>query len=78
MHSLVPFFTPTQLQIADAGIDVCTALNDGESFSTVESDALSMIGASSYSWAIPQSAQVTAIETLVALYCPANAAKLPS
>jgi hypothetical protein len=77
VHSLVPFFTPTATQIATSGIQVCTAFNEGQSFSTVESDALSMIGASSYSWAIPQSAQITAIETLVALYCPANAAKLP-
>jgi len=78
VHSLVPFFTPTPTQIADSGIQVCIAFDQGQSFSTVESDALNMIGASSYSWAIPQSAQVTAIETLVALYCPANAAKLPS
>lgn len=77
VHSLVPFFTPTAAQIASSGIAVCTAFDQGQSFSTVEADALSMIGASSYSWAIPKSAQATAIQTLVALYCPANAAKLP-
>jgi hypothetical protein len=76
VHSLVPFFTPTPTQILTSGVQVCTALDQGESFSAVEADALNMIGASSYSWAIPQSAQTTAIETLVALYCPANAAKL--
>lgn len=77
VHNLVPFFTPTPTQILDSGIQVCEAFNEGQTFSTVEADALNMIGASSYSWAIPQSAQVTAIQTLVALYCPANASKLP-
>lgn len=76
VHSLVPFFTPTPTDIATTGIQVCTALNQGQSYAQVQADALDMVGAGSYASYIPSSVPAVAIQTLVALFCPANAAKL--
>ena len=76
VHSLIPFFTPTPADIAATGNQVCTALDQGQSFSQVKSAALDMVGAGSYAWMIPSSVPEIAIRTVVALYCPANASKL--
>ncbi len=76
VHSLLPFFTPTVAQLAVSGDQVCTALDQGVSFSQVKSQALALVGAGSISWMIPSSVPDTAVRTLVALYCPANAVKL--
>ncbi|MDQ6615475.1 MAG: hypothetical protein M3083_12200 [Actinomycetota bacterium] len=76
MHNLLPLFTPTPAQIATAGDQVCTALDQGKTFSQVKSAALNLVGAGSLSWLIPSSVPDTAIRTLVALYCPANTSKL--
>lgn len=76
VHSLLPFFTPTVAQLAAAGDQVCTALDQGVSFSQVKSQALNMVGAGSLAWMIPSSVPDTAVRTLVALYCPANAVRL--
>jgi hypothetical protein len=76
VHDLLPFVTPTADQIASAGNQVCTALDQGTSFAQVKSQALDMVGAGSISWMIPSSVPEIAIRTVVALYCPINAAKL--
>lgn len=76
VHSLLPFFTPTVAQLAAAGDQVCTALDQGISFSQVKSQALNLVGAGSLAWMIPSSVPDTAVRTLVALYCPVNAVKL--
>jgi hypothetical protein len=76
VHSLVPFFTPTAADVADAGNQVCTAFDQGKSFSQVKSKALDMVGAGSFSWLIPSSVAGDAVRTLVNLYCPAYASKL--
>ncbi len=76
VHDLVPFFTPTPSQIASAGIQVCTALNAGDSLSQVQAAALNMVGAGSFSSLIPSSETQVAIQTLVSLYCPGNDSKV--
>ena len=76
VHDVVPFFTPTPAQIASAGIEVCTSINAGDSLATVEAAALNMVGAGSLSSLVPSSDTAVAIQTLVALYCPANASKV--
>jgi hypothetical protein len=76
VHSLLPFFTPTPAQIASSGNQVCTSLDQGMTFSQVKAAALNLVGAGSIAWMIPTSVPDTAVRTLVALYCPANASKL--
>jgi hypothetical protein len=76
VHSVVKFFTPTPADIASAGVAVCGALNQGESYSQVQAAALDMVGIGSYAWAVPSSVTQVAIQTVVALYCPGNASKL--
>jgi hypothetical protein len=75
VHSLVPFFTPSAADVADAGTKVCTAFDQGKSFSAVKSTALDLVGAGSYSWLVPPSVAASAVRSLVNLYCPAYAAK---
>lgn len=76
LHSLVPFFTPSAADVADVGNQVCTAFDQGKTFSQVKSKALDMVGAGSYSWLIPSSVPTSAIRTLVSLYCPAYSSKV--
>jgi hypothetical protein len=75
VHSLVPFFTPSVAEVADAGAKVCTAFDQGRSFTAVKSTALDLVGAGSYSWLVPPSVAASAVRSLVNLYCPAYAAK---
>jgi hypothetical protein len=70
VHALVPFYTPTAADIAAAGNDVCTAFDQGDSLAQVQTAALNMIGAASFSSFIPAADTDVAIQTLVALYCP--------
>jgi hypothetical protein len=76
VHTLLPFFTPSPAQIASAGNQVCTAFDQGQSLSRVESEALNLVGAGSIAFLIPSSVPQTAIQTLVALYCPGYASKV--
>jgi len=78
VHDLLPFFTPTAAEIQSAGIQTCTALNDGDTFVQVQAAALNMVGAGSFASYIPSADTAVAIQTLVALYCPANASKVAS
>lgn len=76
VHGLVPFFTPTAADVADVGNQVCTAFDQGKTFSQVKSKALDMVGAGSLGWLIPSSVPGDAVRTLVNLYCPAYASKV--
>ena len=75
VHGLVPFFTPSAADVADAGNKVCTAFDQGKSFTSVSSTALDLVGAGSYSWLVPSSVAASAVRSLVNLYCPAYAAR---
>ena len=65
--------SPTPAQIAEAGDQVCTAFDNGQSFAQVKATGLSMIPASvtvtpaTADWAVRQA---------VALFCPGHANKL--
>lgn len=70
---LLLLFSPTPAQIAQAGDQVCTAFDSGQSFTQVKATGLSMI---------PPSVVVTpdtadwAVRQLVTLYCPGHSTKL--
>jgi hypothetical protein len=78
VNNLVPFFTPTPAQVAQVGNAVCTDFDHGETAAEVDSQALNMVGAGSYSWMIPSSVPAEAVATVVNLYCPGYASKLVS
>jgi hypothetical protein len=70
---LLLLVSPTPAQIAQAGDQVCTAFDGGQTFTQVKATGLSMIPASikvapaTADWAVRQA---------VALYCPGHASKL--
>lgn len=74
VHQLVPFFTPTAAQVAKVGNEVCTAFDQGMTFSQVKSKVSSMLG--SFSWLLPSSAVTEGVRTVVSLYCPGYASKV--
>lgn len=76
VRAIIPFYTPTPTDIATAGNEVCTALDQGESLAQVQAAALGMIGASSYASFIPSADTQVAIQTLVSLYCPGYASRV--
>jgi hypothetical protein len=76
VHSLLPTITPTVAQIADAGNQVCTLFDQGQTAAQVKNQMLSVVGLGSLSFMIPASVPDTAVRTLVALYCPGYASKL--
>ena len=70
---LLLIFSPTPAQIAQAGDQVCTAFDSGQSFTEVKSTGLSLIPASVT--VTPETAD-WAVRQVVTLYCPGHAAKL--
>lgn len=76
VNKLVPFFTPTPAQVAQVGNQVCTAFDQGQTAAEVDSQALNMVGAGSYSWAVPSSVPAQAVAVVVSLYCPGYTSKL--
>ena len=70
---LLMFVSPTPEQIAQAGDQICTAFDNGQTFAQVKAAGLSMIPASitvspaTVDWAVRQA---------VTLYCPGHLAKL--
>jgi hypothetical protein len=70
---LLLLVSPTPAQIDQAGDQVCTAFDNGQSFAQVKATGLSMIPAS-----VTVSADTVdwAVRTAVALYCPGHANKL--
>lgn len=70
---LLMVFPPTPAHIAQAGDQVCTAFDSGQSFPEVKATGLSMIPASVT--VTPDTAD-WAVRQLVTLYCPGHASKL--
>ena len=70
---LLMLFSPTPAQIAQAGDQVCTAFDNGQTVAQVKATALSMIPPS-----ITVTADTTdwAVRQAVTLYCPGHASKL--
>ncbi len=70
---LLLLVSPTPAQLAQAGDQVCTAFDNGQSFTQVKATGLTLIPASitvsptTVDWAVRQG---------VAMYCPGHAAKL--
>lgn len=73
VHALVPF-TPTPAQIAQAGNQVCTALDQGKTVAEVKATALQMAGA--YAALVPASVADSAVRTIVTTFCPGYTSKL--
>ena len=65
--------SPTAAQIAQAGDQVCTAFDGGQSFAQVKATGLSMIPASI---TVPPATVDWAVRQAVTLYCPGHASKL--
>jgi hypothetical protein len=76
VHNLLPVFTPTAAQIAAAGDAVCSAFDQGKTFTQVKALVLTMVGAGSLSALIPAAIPANAVTSLVGLYCPGYAPKL--
>jgi hypothetical protein len=74
VHQLVPFFTPTATQVAHVGDQVCSALDQGMTFSQVKSKVTSLLGP--FSWLLPSNIATQGVRTVVALYCPGYASKV--
>jgi hypothetical protein len=74
VHQLVPFFTPTAKQVAHVGDQVCSALDQGMTFSQVKSKVSSLLG--HFSWLLPSTVATQGVRTVVALYCPGYASKV--
>jgi hypothetical protein len=74
VHQLVPFFTPTAAQVARVGNQICTAFDQGMTFSQVKSKVSALLG--SLSWLVPSSIAAQGVRTTVGLYCPGYASKL--
>ncbi len=74
VHQLVPFFTPTAKQVAHVGDQVCSALDQGMTFSQVKSKVSAMLG--HFSWLLPSAVPTQGVRTVVALYCPGYASKV--
>jgi len=70
---LAVFATITPAQIADAGNQICTAFDNGQSFAQVKSTGLTMIPPSI---AVKPATVDWAVRKGVALYCPGHASKL--
>lgn len=71
---MIPLFHPTAAQVAQAGNQVCSAFDAGQTYSQVKAQALSMAG--QYRNLIPASAPDWAARKLVAMYCPGYASKI--
>ena len=65
--------SPTAAQIAQAGDQVCTAFDGGQSFAQVKATGLSMVPASI---TVPPATVDWAVRQAVTLYCPGHASKL--
>jgi hypothetical protein len=74
VHQLVPFFTPTAKQVARVGDQVCSALDQGMTFSQVKSKITAMLG--HLSWLLPSGVAAQGVRTVVNLYCPGYASKV--
>jgi hypothetical protein len=74
VHQLVPFFTPTAVQVARVGNQVCTAFDQGLTFSQVKSKVSALLGP--WSWLLPSSVASQGVRVTVDLYCPGYASKL--
>ncbi|MGI8809779.1 MAG: DUF732 domain-containing protein [Acidimicrobiales bacterium] len=70
---LMLLVSPTPDQIAQAGDQVCTAFDGGQSFLQVKATGLSMIPPSVI---VPPTTADWAVRQAVALYCPGHASKL--
>ena len=65
--------SPTPAQIAQAGDQICTAFDNGQTFAQVKATGLSMIPATV---AVSPATLDWAVRTAVSMYCPAYASKL--
>jgi hypothetical protein len=74
VHALVPLFTPTAAQIAQAGSQVCTAFDQGKTVAQVKAAAMQMAGI--YAALIPLGAADSAVRSIVTTYCPGYLSKL--
>ena len=70
---ILALVSPTAAQIAQAGDQVCTAFDGGQSFAQVKATGLSMIPASI---TVPPATVDWAVRQAVTLYCPGHASKL--
>lgn len=71
--ALALFYNPTEAQIAQAGDQVCTAFDNGQTFTQVKATGLSMVPANV---TLPPGTADLAVGKGVALYCPGHASKL--
>jgi hypothetical protein len=65
--------TPTPAQVADAGDQICTAFDQGQTFAQVKATGLAMVP--SYIKVSPAAADYV-VRKAVELYCPAYASRL--
>ena len=70
---ILKYITISAAQINDAGNQICTAFDSGQSFTQVKSTALSMIPSSIK---VPPATADYAARQAVAMYCPGHANKL--
>ncbi len=70
---LLMLVSPTPAQIDQAGDQICTAFDNGQTFSQVKATGLSMIPSSI---TVPPATADWAVRQAVTLYCPGHAAKL--
>ena len=74
VHALIPLFTPSPAQIAQAGNQVCTAFDQGKSAAQVKAAGMQMAGV--YAALVPAGVADSAVRTIVTLFCPGYASKL--
>ncbi len=70
---LLRFVSPTADQINQAGDQVCTGFDNGETFSQVKANGLSMMPSSVD---VSEATADWAVRQLVTMYCPGHADKL--
>ena len=71
--TLALFYNPTEAQIAQAGDQVCTAFDGGQTFAQVKATGLTMIPTTV---TVPPGTVDLGVRKGVALYCPGHASKL--
>lgn len=76
VKAALPFVTLTSTQVTQAGAQVCSAFDQGQTFAAVTAQVLSSIGGAALAGLVPSSVPAGAVRTLVTMFCPGYLVKL--
>jgi hypothetical protein len=76
LHQLIPFYTPTEAQARQFGDSVCTAFDQGQTYSQVQATVLKAVSAIPLITVTAADADA-AIRNAVQLFCPGYSSRLP-